>query len=390
MAAASESEPSITLSLARSSGNNNPRRQGSSFLEPRLLDFTKFKPLEDRDAPRRTPTRAHGQPFLHDTSMKNVVHENIPTPRQPPSSFDLPDHGITKQTPKSNLELDREDSYFPRSGAAHGGRIGRNNDLTVNMVALSPNIMRVLHSLSNGIDRSHGGPNLHDDLDMGGAGSRDERGLKIMEMRSHREDQSQRSSFMLETNSSGIVSAPGLRHKLTAPENSQPDIARDSPRPVKDTGTVAEDRVWNTSFSGMKKIQENHHCNDVGGVVLEDRAHKKSESLSPWITSFSGKIQENHHCNDGSGVTLEKSGSNVGDLERRSSSQVSKYAAEVEAASYEERTSEGTLEDAHLGCSALDSNLRLVKYFDLSGIVSSELCLYINVHTKVEDSICVF
>lgn len=89
---------------------------------------------------------------------------------------------------KSNLELDREDFYFFRSGVVYGGCIGRNNDLIVNMVVFFFNIMWVLYFFSNGIDCSYGGLNLYDDLDMGGVGSCDEWGLKIMEMRSYCED----------------------------------------------------------------------------------------------------------------------------------------------------------------------------------------------------------
>lgn len=234
VAAASEPEPSITLSLARSSGNNL-RCHSSPFLEPR--DVSKFKHLDQES--RRV--RPHGQ--------QQFLCGDTPT-----QSLDF---GIAKPRPHTALETEKEVSHCKNRGAAHEGRIGRT---TMNMVALSPKIMRVLNSLGNGMARTHG---VRDE-ELG-----DERGLKITEIRSPlRDDQPQRSSFMPVHTS---------RHKTLTPEETISDVDRTRAF-VQDTGTKVGDhkrsdtRSWNTVFSVLNELQDNH--NDV---ILEKSSSNVGE-----------------------------------------------------------------------------------------------------------------
>lgn len=285
VAAASEPEPSITLSLARPSGNSL-RRHSSPFLEPR--DVTKFKHL-DQESLRARP---HGQ-------QQFLCGDN------PSQSLDL---GLAKPRPLTALETEKEVSHCKNHGAAHEGRIGRS---TMKMVALSPKILRVLNSLSNGMAHTQG---IRDE-ELG-----DERGLKITEIRSpRRDDPPQRSSFMPVHTS---------RHKTLTPEETISDVDRTRAF-VQDTGTKVGD-------------------------------HKRSDTRS-WNTIFSvfNELQVNR--NAASDIILEKSSSNVGEPE---GFEVNKnHAAEAVVngvGSDEERTSKVTPKQDLVSCTVVGSNSRSV------------------------------
>lgn len=283
VAAASESEPSITLSLARPSGNSL-RRHSSPFLEPR--DVTKFKHF-DQESLRARP---HGQ--------QQFLCGDTPT-----QSLDL---GLAKPRPLTALETEKEVSHCKNRGAAHEGRIGRN---TMKMVALSPKIMRVLNSLSNGMARTQG---VRDE-ELG-----DERGLKITEIRSpRRDDPPQRSSFMPVHTS---------RHQTLTPEGTISDVDR-TRAVVQDTGT---------------KVRE----------------HRRSDTRNT-IFSVLNEIQEDH--NVACDVILEKSSSNVGEPEGFEVNEDHAAEAVVNGVgSDEERTSKVTPKQDFASCTVVGSNSRSV------------------------------
>lgn len=246
-AAVSEPEPSITLSIAHPNFNN-PRRQASSFKEPRVLDFSEFDPLEGRTPPYEMTT---------------------PTASSKP-------YGMTDPTSNSDFPNNREGGY-----SCFRTRYEMSNDVTVKMMTVSPKFLRVLRSVNNSADhRRRGAPNVHDCRDEGvDADSGDEWGVKITEMRSpSREEHPPRSSFNLETMpGSPAVSAQAVRQKAFA--QKAPDVSL--PRPVKETEADDEKRdsvIWSASSSGLKSVPDKHY--DVSGGMQEKSSSNQAKSKS--------------------------------------------------------------------------------------------------------------
>lgn len=310
--------------------------------------------------------------------------------------LDIQDHGIKKMA-NSTVEMEREPVSFFKNLPV------RNNDLTVRAreayvgfdIPLSPNIMRVLNNLSatgtmqrNGIDRGHGGQNLHDRKDEGEvtpAGGCDERGVKITEMRSpaRREELSQRS-FMVERNSvsidlSSMTNSTNERRNFFESKVHEEEGSRRTTTTLRQKNTVPEGQPKLNPDRGadfMRPVKYN------GGLV-EDIAYQKSDAMNWSAFSEKKKLQENHNCNDVNGGILEKGSSNAGEPGQSPVRGLNKFAeGEAKEGSDEEPTSKVTVEDVHLSRNNSDSGLRLVRISNLE--VDSLSLIYLkNVHTSV-------